>query len=266
MNKLVQRHGETISLPIRQQVSVRYKTVTRAINQNFWNSDSDTDHSLYVGSYGRNTAINTSDIDILVELPEPFFIQLNRREGNIQSSLLQSIRKTLREKYPKSDIHADGQVVQISFSDGIEFEIVPAFKQENGKYKYPDTNQGGKWRSTNPKAEQQTMQRKNKISNGLLFDTCKHIRYIRDNFFASDYLSGIVIDSFVFSAINFWEWLPPGVPSEFPAGTYEKQLLEKFEYHSNTFSQSIAAPGSCDPVPTEKSFDCLRKVLKFIAS
>ena len=30
---------------------------------------------------------------------------------------------------------------------------------------------------------------------GLLYDTCKHIRYIRDNSFSSYHLSGIVIDS-----------------------------------------------------------------------
>lgn len=28
--------------------------------------DSDTSHSIYVGSYGRNTEIKTSDIDIVV--------------------------------------------------------------------------------------------------------------------------------------------------------------------------------------------------------
>ena len=32
--------------------------------------------------------------------------------------------------------------------------------------------------STDPKAEQNAMQEKNRSSNGLLFDTCKHIRYI----------------------------------------------------------------------------------------
>lgn len=47
----------------------RYHAITRRINADFWGTSSDTDHSWYAGSYGRGTAISTSDIDILVELP-----------------------------------------------------------------------------------------------------------------------------------------------------------------------------------------------------
>lgn len=45
-------------------VRTRYHSITKRINQDFWNSDSDISHSLYVGSYGRGTCICTSDIDI----------------------------------------------------------------------------------------------------------------------------------------------------------------------------------------------------------
>ena len=38
---------------------MRYKEITKAVNRTFWNSESETDHSRYVGSYGRGTAINT---------------------------------------------------------------------------------------------------------------------------------------------------------------------------------------------------------------
>lgn len=48
----------------RSTISTRYKSVTRAINTALWNSSSDTAHSFYVGSYGRGTAIDSSDIDI----------------------------------------------------------------------------------------------------------------------------------------------------------------------------------------------------------
>ena len=34
-------------------ISVRYKTITRRLNADFWQTNSDTSHSLYVGSYGR---------------------------------------------------------------------------------------------------------------------------------------------------------------------------------------------------------------------
>ena len=38
---------------------------------------------------------------------------------------------------------------------------------------------GGNWFSTNSKVEIATMNEKDKQSNGLLKDTCSHIRYVR---------------------------------------------------------------------------------------
>ena len=69
MSYRVLKHGEKIQQDTRSDISRRYHAVTKAINNEFWNSSSDVLHSLYVGSYGRNTAIDTSDVDILVELP-----------------------------------------------------------------------------------------------------------------------------------------------------------------------------------------------------
>lgn len=66
----VRKRGEIISLEQRLLVSQRYKRITRAVNSEFWDSTSETAHSLYVGSHGRGTAIDTSDIDMLLELPK----------------------------------------------------------------------------------------------------------------------------------------------------------------------------------------------------
>lgn len=66
----VRKRGERISLEQRSLVSQRYKRITIAVNSEFWNSTREAAHSLYVGSYGRGTAINTSNIDMLVELPK----------------------------------------------------------------------------------------------------------------------------------------------------------------------------------------------------
>ena len=60
----VQRNGEVISADSRSLISKRYCTVTSAMNREFWNITSDRQNSIYVGSYGRGTAIDTSDIDI----------------------------------------------------------------------------------------------------------------------------------------------------------------------------------------------------------
>jgi UTP:GlnB (protein PII) uridylyltransferase len=68
MSNYIKQRGEVISQNIRSTISKRYHTVTAAINREFWNSISATQNSLYVGSYGRGTAINSSDLDILILL------------------------------------------------------------------------------------------------------------------------------------------------------------------------------------------------------
>ena len=83
MSYNVKKHGEVISTDIRTSISTRYKAVTKAINREFWNSQSDKEHSLYVGSYGRGTAIDTSDVDILVELDRDHPIGLLKYAGII---------------------------------------------------------------------------------------------------------------------------------------------------------------------------------------
>ena len=125
---LVKRGEESIPQEVRQNISSRYRTVTKAINQEFYDSGSEIKHSLYVGSYGRGTAVDTSDIDIMVILPEAEYLRYDSYRGNGQSRLLQAVRGAVRSKYPRSDIRADGQVVKINFSDGIQFEILPAFE------------------------------------------------------------------------------------------------------------------------------------------
>lgn len=229
MSSYVIKHGEIISADIRNTVSLRYHMITSAINREFWNSTSNTYHTLYVGSYGRGTAVDTSDVDILAILPEYEYTHYDYLKGNGQSRLLQAVKNAIISVYPRTSIHADGQVVVVEFTDGIKFEVVPAFEKRdylgNIIYTYPDSNNGGNWKSTNPKAEQSAMDEKNKLSYGLLKDTCKHIRAIRDEHFSSYHLSGILIDSFVYSAMDGWRWTAPGSNQIISTDDYD--VLEK---------------------------------------
>lgn len=264
MSNYVRNHSDSITIESRSKISTRYKKVTKSINSEFWNSNSETNNSFYVGSYGRNTAISTSDIDILVVLPSLEFDRFNNLSGNSQSRLLQAVKDAIKLSYPNSDIRADGQVIKINFSDGIKFEILPAFKDYFGTYIYPDSNLGGNWKSTNPKAEQEAIRQKNKESNGLLVDTCRHLRYIRDNFYKSYHLSGIVIDSFVYNAIGNWKYVDEGASSA-SSGDYERKLLDYFNEESMLWPYfSLIAPGSEDVVSTDDSIKCLEKVLKYM--
>jgi len=261
MSSRVAKHGEVISQDVRSKVSMRYKAITKAVNSEFRNINNDTDYSLQVGSYGRGTAVDTSDIDILVELPEAEYNRFDHQKGNGQSRLLQAVRSAILATYPRTDVRADGQVVKVAFTDGMLFEVLPAFKNSlSNTYTYPDTNMGGNWRSTNPKAEIEAMQQKNRNSNGLFFDTCKHIRRIRDDNFSSYTLSGIVIDCFVYHAMGGWYWLNPGESSSNTI-TYEDVLLNYFNQNF-VCSHNIQAPGSHGTVGASTSITCLSKVLE----
>jgi hypothetical protein len=73
-------------------IAQRYRAFTRRLNMDFWETMSDTAHSLYAGSYGRNTAIDGfSDLDMIMELPNGVYHQYNRHLGNGQSALLQEV-------------------------------------------------------------------------------------------------------------------------------------------------------------------------------
>ena len=271
MGSPVKKDAHVIDQETRSKISGRYKRITAAVNSTFWGISSNTEHSIYVGSYGRGTAINTSDLDVLIELPDEEFEHFSSLQGNGQSRLLQSVKDAILESYPKTDIKGDGQVVVINFNDGIRFEVLPAFENKiwglgNGTYKYPDTHMGGNWMTTNPKAEQSAMREKNNSSNGLLFDTCKHIRYVKSEYFSSYHLSGILIDSFVYDSIDYWHFLKEGEQS-FGGTTYEQHLLQKYEaqiYIKDLISPSLLAPGSGMPVDTSHDWTVLGKVLRYM--
>lgn len=270
MSSKVIRHGEVIPMEIRSTISFRYHTITKAINREFWNSVSDSAHSFYVGSYGRGTAIDSSDIDMLVEMPEIEYKRYDSLKGNGQSRLLQTVKNAIISTYSRSCIKADGQVIVIDFTDGVKFEVLPAFSKTDYygyvTYTYPDTNMGGNWKTTDPKAEQKAMQEKERESNGLLYDTCKHIRSIRDNNYSSYHLSGILIDAFVYDAIQGWHFLREGEQHVDTGVTYEQMLLNYYNRISfnGYMAPGIFAPGSKMPIDTSKGWDVLGKILNYM--
>jgi len=106
-----------------------------------------------VSSIGRETAIKgVSDLDIIFDLPNETFKKFDAYKEKKQSSLLQDVKKVLQERYPNTDISGDGQVVMINF-DKYTVELVPGFKQSDDRFKYPDTNNGGSWKFTDPLPE-----------------------------------------------------------------------------------------------------------------
>ena len=184
-------------------ISYRYKRITKQLNKDFWDNESDTSHSLYVGSYGRDTDIHVSDIDMLFRLPYSVYEQYKNYEGNGQSALLQAVRSSLQKTYGTSHIKGDGQIIGINFDDGINFEIVPCFLNDDGSYTYPDSNGGGSWKTTDPKPEIDAVKNTNNSCNGNLKYLCRMARSWKDSWDVP--MGGLLIDTLANSFIKNWE-------------------------------------------------------------
>ena len=186
-------------------ISIRYRNITKRLNSDFWSTTSDTSHSLYVGSYGRSTAIHgTSDVDMIFQLPYSVYRQYDGYRGNGQSALLQTVRTSVRKTYPSTDVGADGQVIVVSFGDAISFDLVPAFTNTDGSYTYPDSNRGGNWKRTNPKPEIRAIRDRNRTCNGNLIPLCRMMRAWKAKMNVP--IGGLLIDTLAHHFIGSWKY------------------------------------------------------------
>lgn len=186
-------------------ISTRYKNITRRLNSDYWTTTSDTAHSLYVGSYGRNTAIQgISDLDMIFQLPYSVYEQYNNYSGNGQSALLNAVKTSIEKTYSTTSIRADGQVILVPFNDGLTFEVVPAFINKDDSFTYPDSNNGGRWRTTNPKPEIEAIRSRNAVCNGNLILLCRMMRSWKNKWNVP--IGGLLIDTLVYQFIESYTY------------------------------------------------------------
>ena len=172
--------------------------IAKKLNKYYYELDGDSSTHLYiVGSVGRQTAIKgSSDLDILFDLPQSVYTKFNNYDSNGQSALLQEVKTVLQERYPKTDISGNGQVVVIAF-DKYTVELVPGFKKSDGSFSYPDTHDNGSWKSTDPIPEQDECSNCNDASDGVFFDFCHIIRSWKNTTGLS--MGGLLIDTLIYN-------------------------------------------------------------------
>lgn len=175
--------------------------ITKKLNRKYYDLENETiEHRLIVGSIGRLTAIkNVSDVDFIFELPADVFRRFDAYESNGQSALLQEIRNELLSRYPNTEIHGDGQVVSIEFSS-YTIELVPGFRQNDNSFKYPDANDGGSWKITNPLPEQRECKKKAKETQNNYIHMCNILRIWKNNI--GFQFKGLLIDTLVFDYLT----------------------------------------------------------------
>lgn len=179
------------------------KSITKKLNLKYYPDETadetinvEVDNSLIVGSIGRGTAIeNVSDVDLLFILPWSVYDRFSAYKYNGQLALLQEIKAEIVERYPRTDIKGDGQAVVIEF-EKFSIDLVPAFKNEDDSFVYPDSNNGGSWENTNPIPEQRTSSDINRWTNNNFIQLANMMRCWKDN--DGFIFGGLLIDTLVY--------------------------------------------------------------------
>jgi hypothetical protein len=226
----------------------RYKKITKQLNLYFRNTDSDTENSIRVGSYGRWTGIKgISDLDILYIMKEDVWDKYK----NDPRKTLDETKTALVRYYSTTKIKVDRLVVDMFFSDGTTFEVQPVFQRtEDGKifYYYPDTYYGGSWKKTMPKQEQEAMTDGNNDTNSNLRRLCKMLRSWKN--YNGVAMGGLLVDTLAYNYLT-----STGKYNDKSYNDYGEMSYDFFNYLQKESPKSYyLALGSNQQVKVKQSF------------
>jgi Second Messenger Oligonucleotide or Dinucleotide Synthetase domain len=243
------RNAYVIDQAKMESISYRYKRITKQLNSDFWTTQSDTAHSLYIGSYGRDTAAKgVSDVDIYFRLPTTLYLKYSNYQTNGQSALLQTVRSSMQSTYPSTVLKGDGQVVTVNFTDGITFEVLPGFLNAGNRVTFPDSNNEGSWKTCDPQAEMSAFALRNSESNHNLKAICRMARIWKEH--NNVPISGMLIDTLAYQFIGNWEY-------KLKSYLYHDFLVRDFFYYlwqTDVSQEWWKAPGSGSWVHKTGSF------------
>lgn len=94
--------------------------------------------------------------------------------------------------------------MDVSFSDSMVFEIIPTIELNNGSFCYPDSNNGGSWKITDPRPEIVAARELDNKLNGTLRHLCRMSRVWKDA--CAVPVGGLQIDVFATRFIDQWEY------------------------------------------------------------
>jgi hypothetical protein len=142
-------------------------------------------------------------MDVIFQLPYSEYVKYDEYSGNGQSALLQAVKRSIEKTYSTTNIRADGQVIQVPFNDGLTFEVVPAFVNKDESFTFPNANDGGSWKITNPRPEIAAIRERNIAANGNLIPLCRMMRDWKNKW--SVPIGGLLIDTLAYQFIENWE-------------------------------------------------------------
>jgi hypothetical protein len=234
-----------LAITNKETISARYGEITSALNKQFRDTESKAANTIQVGSFGRSTGINgISDLDMLYIMPKSKWGDY--KEGK-QLRLLQDTKDAILKRYPATKVKVDRLVVTVTYTN-FHIEVQPVFEQDDRSYFYPDTKNGGSWKTTKPREEMDAVAQMDADKSGNLRRLCKMVRAWRNKHGVA--MGGLLVDTLVYNFLNqtseydsrgytFYDWLSRDFFK------YLSELPKQDEY---------AAPGSRQRVKVKKHF------------
>jgi predicted nucleotidyltransferase len=146
----------------------------------------------YGGSHSRHTNVSgLSDVDILVPMGQASDAPASSKQA------IERLADVLRNRYPKSKIETGRMAVTVHFSDGIEIQVLPAFRIGSDRFKIPNPNSTG-WVETCPTAFAKKLTNANRQHNNLVVPIIKVAKYLcaKHNVPVSSYhLENMIVES-----------------------------------------------------------------------
>ncbi|MBU2846989.1 nucleotidyltransferase [Acidithiobacillus ferriphilus] len=228
-----------------ETISTRYGELTSALNNRFRDTESKTANTVQVGSFGRKTGINgISDLDMLYIMPKS---KWDDYKAGKQLHLLQDAKDAILKRYPTTKVKVDRLVVTVTYTN-FHVEVQPVFEQDDQGYLYPDTKNGGSWKTTKPREEMTAVADMDAQKNANLRPLCKMARAWKNKHGVG--MGGLLLDTL---AYNFLE-----STSDFDTKSflyYDWMSRDFFKYLSELPEQGeYAAPGSRQRVRVKKKF------------
>ncbi|MCC8089514.1 MAG: hypothetical protein LIO79_09705 [Rikenellaceae bacterium] len=145
--------------------------------------------SQFMGAYGRNTAVYTENIRLLIAIP--LYIYTSISLDNIQ--LLRQINTVLRTKFRSSDFSDVNTGLEIHIDDSLGFNIIPGFAYDNETYIYLSRNE---WKVLNLGNERKRFDEVNRKTHNNLLDLCRMLK-VWKNYKDLD-IENILLDTFAY--------------------------------------------------------------------
>jgi len=152
----------------KEKISQHHSYIRKVIKKKFIVSE-----DFLVGSYIKKTQIKPpTDVDLMIVLSDYF---LSPTRISSPKRLLLGFNNFLKQTYPYSTLKPDGQAIVIKFSDGINMDVVPAFKGIKSGYVIPNLKTNT-WVRTDPKVYNELLSNVNKALDGKLIPIIKMIK------------------------------------------------------------------------------------------